>query len=346
MDTMLAAVLHRPKEIHLEDRPVPAPGPGEVLVRMHAVGVCGSDVHYFTEGRIGRYIVERPLILGHECAGQVVALGPDVASPAVGTRVAIEPGVPCRRCRYCKTGRYNLCPSVIFMATPPVDGAFAEYVTWPADFAYALPDQVSSTEGALVEPLAVGMHAIRRARLEPGATVLIQGAGPIGQVSLLAAKAAGAGRVIVTDLDSHRLAVAQRQGADATLNPRQVRVPEAVADLTDGGGPDIVVDAAGSAATIEQGIELVRRGGVVIWIGLPSADPVALSALQAIDKEVDVRGVFRYANVYPDAIRLVASGRIALGPLVTHRFPLCQVGEALRLAADRTQAAVKVLIEV
>ncbi len=346
MGSMVAAVLHRPRDVRMESRAVPAPGPGEVLVRIRAVGVCGSDVHYFAEGRIGRYVVERPLVLGHECAGEVAALGPGVSRPAVGTRVALEPGVPCRRCRYCKSGRYNLCADVVFMATPPVDGAFTEYVAWPADFVYPLPDGLSADEGALMEPLAVGLHAMRRARLVPGSTVLIQGAGPIGQVSLLSARVAGAGRVFLTDLDEGRLAMARRQGADATLNPREVRLAEAIAELTGGEGPDVVVEAAGSAATIRQSIEFVRRGGTVVWIGLPPADPVEVSALQAIDKEVDVLGVFRYANVYADAIRLAASGALSLGPLVTHRFPLAQAGEALETAGDRSRSVVKVLVEV
>jgi L-iditol 2-dehydrogenase len=231
------------------------------------------------------------------------------------------------------------------MATPPVDGAFAEYVTWPADFAYPLPDSVSLAEGALLEPLAVGMHAVRRARLVPGSTVLIQGAGPIGQVTLLAARAAGAGCIVVTDPDETRLAIAQSQGADAILNPRKVDLSAALGVLTGGDGSDVVIDAAGSVSTIQQSIELVRRGGTIVWIGLPAGDPVEVSALQAIDKEVDILGVFRYANVYADAVRLVAAGRMPLGALVTHRVPLARAAEALQMAADRTSGAVKVLVE-
>jgi L-iditol 2-dehydrogenase len=346
MSSMLAAVLHGPRDVRLERREVPDPRAGEVLVRIRAVGVCGSDVHYFAEGRIGRYVVESPLILGHECAGEVVRLGPGVSSPPVGSRVALEPGVPCRRCRYCREGRYNLCPHVTFMATPPVDGAFVEFVAWPADFAYPLPENVSLAEGSLLEPLAVGMHAVRRAGFRPGATLLIQGAGPIGQVTLLAARAAGAGRIFVMDLDATRLAVAKRQGADAVLNPLEGGVDGALADLTDGEGVDVVIEAAGSAPTIRQSIELVRRGGTIVWIGLPAGDPVEVSALQAIDKEVDIRGVFRYANVYADAVRLVAGGRMPLGGLVTDRMPLARAGEALAMAGDRKSGAMKVLIEV
>ncbi len=346
MSAMKAAVLQRPGEIRVEERQIPEPGPGEVLVRVRAVGVCGSDVHYYKEGRIGRYVVEKPLILGHESAGEVVALGPGVSNLSVGSRVALEPGVPCRRCRTCKSGRYNLCPDVTFMATPPVDGAFVEYIAWPADFTYPLPENLGYAEGALMEPLAVGMHAVRRARLVPGCTVLVLGGGPIGQLALLAAKAAGAGRTILVDLEDRRLEVASRLGADVTINPGRESVSDATGAATGGDGPDLVIEAAGTAATVRQSIELVRRGGTVVWIGLPSQDPCEVSALQAIDKEVDILGIFRYANVYPDAIRLAASGKIDLTPLVTHRFPLEEARRALDTVAEQKSAAVKVLVEV
>lgn len=346
MSAMKAAVLHRPGEIRVEQRQVPEPGPGEVLVRVRAVGVCGSDVHYYKEGRIGRRVVEKPLILGHECAGEVVALGSGVSHLRIGSRVALEPGVPCRRCRFCMSGRYNLCPDVTFMATPPVDGAFVEYIAWPADFTYPLPENLGYAEGALMEPLAVGMHAVRRARLVPGCTVLVLGGGPIGQLALQAAKAAGAGRVILTELEEGRLAMARSLGADVALDLRTTPMAEALAEITDGEGPDLVIEAAGTVETVRQGIELVRRGGTVVWIGLPGTDPCPVSVLQAINKEMDILGIYRYANVYPDAIRLAASGKIDLSRLVTHRFPLEEARRALDTAADQKSSTVKVLVEV
>lgn len=347
MRSMKAAVLHRPGDVRLEQRPIPDPKPGEVLVRIRAVGVCGSDVHYYQEGRIGVHVVEKPLILGHESAGEVVALGAGVRHLTAGARVALEPGVPCRGCRYCRSGRYNLCPDVTFMATPPVDGAFVEYVAWPAEFVYALPEGLGYADGALMEPLAVGMHAVRRARLVPGATVLVLGGGPIGQLALVAAQAAGAGQLLVADLEDGRLATASRLDPRViTINPSRQPLAEAVEAMTGGEGPDVVIEAAGTTRTVTQSIELVRRGGVVVWIGLPGTDPSAVSALEAIRKEVDVVGVFRYANVYPDAIRLAASGRINLAPLVTHRFPLDEARRALDMVAERKASAVKVLVEV
>lgn len=197
-----------------------------------------------------------------------------------------------------------------------------------------------------MEPLAVGMHAVRRARLVPGWTVLVLGGGPIGQLALLAARAAGAGRTILVDLDDRRLEMASRLGADVIINPTREAVSEAATAATGGEGPDLIIEAAGTAATVRQSIELVRRGGTVAWIGLPTQDPCPVSALQAIDKEVDILGIFRYANVYPDAICLAASGKIDLVPLVTHRFPLEEARRALDTVAEQKSSAVKVLVEV
>ncbi len=347
MTDMKAAVLHQPGDVRLEERPVPSPGPGEVLIRIRAVGVCGSDVHYYQEGRIGVHVVEKPLILGHESAGEVVALGAGVRGLAVGARVATEPGVPCRRCRQCLRGRYNLCPRVSFMATPPVDGAFVEYITWPAEFVYPLPASLSYAEGSLMEPLAVGLHAVRRARLTVGATVLVLGAGPIGQLALVAAHAAGAGQAIVADLEDSRLAVARRVDPRAlAVNPARQSLMEAVMSATDGEGADVVIEAAGSVRTVGQSIELVRPGGVVVLVGLPAVDPSPISVLEAIRKEVDILGVFRYANVYRDALRLAASGRVDLSPLITHRFPLTEVRRALDTVAEAKGSALKVVVDV
>src|SRR5215208_1148824 len=210
---MRAAVLHAPGEIRIEERERPSPGPREVLVKITAVGVCGSDVHYYEHGRIGPFVVEAPLVLGHESAGRVVELGEGATRHAVGDRVALEPGVPCGRCRECRAGRYNLCADVRFFATPPVDGAFAEYVTIHEDFAFGLPDSLSDQEGALMEPLSVGVWACRKAEVSAGDRVLVTGAGPIGQLAMQCALAFGATEVTVSDVNPHRLELARRTGA-------------------------------------------------------------------------------------------------------------------------------------
>ncbi|WP_327158884.1 alcohol dehydrogenase catalytic domain-containing protein [Streptomyces tubercidicus] len=213
--TMRAAVLHGPGQLSLAERPVPEPGPGEVLVRVEAVGTCGSDVHYYRHGRIGDFVVREPLVLGHEAAGTVVACGPGADPRRMGRRVSIEPGTPCGSCGECRPGRYNLCPDMRFLATPPVDGAFCEYLAVHQDFAHEVPDCLTIEDAALLEPLSVAVWACRKARVAPGDRVLITGAGPIGLVTAQTARAFGAREVMVTDVLPHRLAMARAAGAAA-----------------------------------------------------------------------------------------------------------------------------------
>ena len=218
---MKAAVLHQARDLRLEDVPTPDYGPDDVLVKIGSVGICGSDVHYWRTGAIGDFVVEEPMILGHEVAGVVAEVGENVHTLKVGDRVALEPGVPCRHCEMCKTGRYNLCPDVQFFATPPVNGALSDYAVSPADFAYKLPDSLSLDEAALIEPLSVGIHACRRGNLTAGQSVFIAGAGPIGLTSLAAAKAFGATEVFISDVRPHRLEVAKQMGATHAFNAKE-----------------------------------------------------------------------------------------------------------------------------
>ncbi|MBC7319566.1 NAD(P)-dependent alcohol dehydrogenase, partial [bacterium] len=244
---MKVAVLERIKKISIEERDIPKPKDDEVLVRIKSVGVCGSDIHYYNEGRIGSFVVEKPLVLGHECAGEIVEVGSKVKTLKVGDRVALEPGIPCRKCIYCKTGRYNLCPDVVFMATPPVDGAFAEYISHPEDFTFKLPDNVSFDEGALIEPLSVGIYSAERAEIRPGNTVLIFGAGPIGLVTLQAVKAYGAEQVVVVDINDFRLSKAKQLGADLVINSKIERIDDYIKDRV-----DVVFEASGNSSVISQ----------------------------------------------------------------------------------------------
>ena len=341
--TMKAAVLHGPHDLRLENRPVPTPKPDEVLVAIRSAGVCGSDVHYWQAGRIGDFVVHSPMILGHECAGVVEDVGSSVTGLRPGDRVALEPGVPCRRCASCKAGRYNLCPDVRFMATPPVDGSFAEYVVHPADFSYKLPDHVSLDEGALLEPLSVGIHAARRAGLGLGSLVLITGAGPIGLTALLAARTAGAADVFVSDVAPNRLEVARRLGARAVLDVRKSDLAQEVLRLTEGQGVDAVIECSGAPAAQSAGLLTLKRGGVMVLVGLGS-DEITLSAAALASHELDVRGVFRYANTYPAAVSIVASASVNLNPLVTHHFPLDEVHQAMEVAHSRAGGAIKVVV--
>jgi L-iditol 2-dehydrogenase len=331
---MRVAVLTEPGEFDLRERPRPSPTPDEVLVAVREVGICGSDVHYYEHGRIGDYVVEEPLVLGHEAAGEVVAVGDRVESPAVGDRVALEPGVPCRRCRFCSRGDYNLCPDVRFMATPPHDGAFAEFVSWPADFAYRLPDSVSTTEGALCEPLSVGLHVCRRGEVETGDSVLVAGAGPIGLLALAAARAAGATDVLVTDVVDGKLARAGERGADRTVNVAEEDLASAVEAFTDGRGVDVAIEASGAESSIRSTVESVARGGTVVLVGLASEATVPFDALDIVDSELDVRGSFRYRSTYPTAVDLLADGAVDVAGLVDFEAELADVAAAFERARE------------
>ncbi len=331
---MRTAVLVEPHEFELQDRPRPSPGPDDVLVAVSDVGICGSDVHYYEHGRIGDYVVEDPLVLGHESAGTVVETGDNVTALDPGDRVTLEPGVPCRRCAHCKRGDYHLCEDVRFMATPPHDGAFAEFVSWPADYAYELPEGVSTTEGALCEPLSVGIHACRRGDVGTGDTVLVAGAGPIGLLVMEAARASGATDVVVTDVVPEKLAFARERGADLAVDVGNDELTAAVDEHTDGVGVDVVVEASGAVPSIQSTVDIVRRGGTVVLVGLASEATVPFDVLDIIDNEIDVLGSFRYRNTYPAAIDLLADGAVDVEGLVGFESPLEDIDDAFRRAME------------
>jgi L-iditol 2-dehydrogenase len=331
---MRTAVLTETEQFGFEERKRPEPDTDEVLVAVRDVGICGSDIHYYRHGRIGDYVVEDPLILGHESAGEIVAVGTDVTGLDIGERVALEPGVPCRRCEHCKRGEYHLCPDVTFMATPPDDGAFAEYVTWPADFAYALPEDVSTRAGALCEPLSVGIHAARRGTVGVGDSVLITGGGPIGLLTMEAAHATGASKVFLSDVVEQKLELAEERGADRTINSRERDLTEVVEDSTDGRGVDVVIEASGAPPAIQSTIEAVRRGGDIVFIGLPSDGEIPLNTPEIIDNELDIHGSFRYKNTYKTAIDLIADGAVDVQGIIDFETPLEDIENAFRRAQD------------
>ena len=333
--SMRVSILRGVGDVAVEERPVPEPGPGEVLVRIGSVGVCGSDVHYYEQGRIGPYVVDQPLVLGHEAGGVVAGLGPGVESLALGERVSLEPGVPCRSCEQCLAGRYNLCPSVEFFATPPYDGAFSEYVVHPAAFVYAVPDTVSDDAAGLLEPLSVGVWACRRGGVGPGARVLVTGAGPIGLVCAQAALAYGATEVVVTDINASRLALAERLGMRA-LDVSETPVGEAEIE------PDVLLECSGHPGATRDAIRTVARAGRVVLVGMGS-DELVLPLPYVQDHELVLTGAFRYANTWPTAIALAASGRVNLDLLVTGHFGLEEVEQALT-AARRDPTTVKPVV--
>ncbi len=346
-ETMKAVYLHAPGDLRIREEPVPRLGAGdEVLIRVAAVGVCGSDCHFYSRGRIGRYVVKEPIILGHECSGTVVEVGAEVERLKPGDVVAVEPGVPCRRCRRCREGRYNLCEQeVVFMATPgSAHGAFREYLTWPADFLFKLPENVSAEDGAMVEPLAVGVHACRRGGIAPGQSAAVIGAGPIGLLAAQAAAAYGAHPVIVTDVVASRVALAEKLGMIA-VDAGKADAVEAMRAHTEGMGPDVVIETAGTAPTVREAMAAVKTGGVVVLVGMLAEDDAMLPVMDMIGREYDIRTVFRYANCYPPAISLIAAGRIQLAPLRTHEFPLDKTEEAVETMIGDKARAVKVLVK-
>lgn len=325
--------LSAPETLTLTQRDVPTPGPGQVLVRMTCVGVCGSDTHYLTHGRIGSYAVDYPMVLGHEGAGVVEAVGEGVDASRIGERVSIEPGVPCRTCAQCLAGAYNLCPDMVFHATPPYDGSLAECTVHDAAFAHPVPDGVSDEAAAMVEPLSVGLWACRKADVTLGDRVLITGCGPIGLMCLLAARARGARDITVVDLNPERLERARALGA---------RVVDSRHERFDEREYDVLLECSGVASVTLAGMRALARGARAVLVGM-GGDTVELplSALQ--EREVSVTGVFRYANTWPQALAMLAGGVVEVDDLVTGRFDLADGEQALRAGLD-DPASVKAMI--
>ncbi|XP_078050501.1 sorbitol dehydrogenase [Augochlora pura] len=343
----LTAILYGINDIRLEQTPIEEPGNNEVLLKMACVGICGSDVHYLVNGKIGDFVVREPMIIGHESAGVVAKLGKGVTHLKVGDRVAIEPGVPCRICKFCKEGRYNLCKEMVFCATPPVHGSLRRYYKHAADFCFKLPDHVSLEEGALMEPLSVGVHACKRANIGIDSSVLILGAGPIGLVSLLAAKAMGASKIIIVDLVEERLNVAKKLGANETLviSREKYNETETIKKIHDllGEEPDKTIDATGAQSMIRLAILATRSGGVAVLVGM-GAPEVQVPLINALCREVDIRGVFRYANDYGDALNLLASKKIDVKPLITHNYKIEDTVAAFDTAKSGKTDVIKVMI--
>ncbi len=323
--------------LHMEERDVPQAGPGEVLVRVHSVGVCGSDIHYFEHGRIADFIVETPLVLGHESSGTVAAVGEGVTDLPVGSKVALEPGIPCGACEQCRAGRYNLCPDVQFFATPPVDGTFCEYVVVPRAFAHPVPDHVSFDAAALVEPLSVGVWACQKANVRLGTRVLVTGAGPVGVMAALVARANGASQVTLSDTNAQRLAKAAALGFD-TIDPTERSLPDEVM-------ADVLLECSGAPAAIDAGVRSVAPAGTVVLVGMSPSTMVELPVGVIQGRELWVTGTFRYAHTYPTAINLVASGAVDLDALVSMTYSLEEAGEALT-HAKRDPAAMKVVVRI
>lgn len=343
---MKAVVLERAHELSLRDIDLPlALGPRDVKVAVDTVGICGSDVHYYTHGRIGPFVVKAPMVLGHEAAGVVTEIGSQVTTLKPGDRVCMEPGVPDTASRASRLGLYNVDPSVTFWATPPVHGCLTAHVVHPEAFTYKLPDNVSFAEGALVEPFAIGMQAAFKARIAPGDVAVVIGSGTIGVMVALAALAGGCSRVIVSDFVQEKLDVVGRYSGVVTVNARNERLARRVSDLTGGWGADLVFEASGGAKAFDGIFDLVRPGGAVVLVGMP-VDPVSFDVVAAQVKEARIETIFRYANVHARAIELIASGKVDLKPLISATFAFEDSVEAFERAASARPGDVKLQIKV
>jgi len=347
-DTMLAAVLHGKRDLRLEERRRPELSPGMVLLRVHRVGICGSDLHYFDHGRCGGFVPANPFVLGHELTGTVAELASDSTTLSVGTRVTVNPARVCGVCEYCRAGRGNLCGQTIMLGSastkPPTDGAMAEYVVIRADQCHELPDNVDDGLGAMIEPLAVVLHAMKQAGSVAGKRVLVTGGGPIGLLAAMTARAFGAAPVALSDVVLSRRNNALSLAADAVLDPAAPDLANRVRELT-GDGFDLVFEASGAAPALRQAFDLIRRGGTIVQIGTLSVDDLPLPANQIMAREIRFVGSFRYGDVFPEAIRLLVARRIDLQPLITCVLPLVNVGDAMSRALARDNT-MKVQISV
>ncbi len=343
---MKTAVMLGIGKMGFEERDIPQPKDNEVLVQLEYVGICGSDLHYYETGAIGDYVVKPPFVLGHEPGGTVVEVGKNVKHLKAGDRVALEPGRTCGHCEFCKEGKYNLCPEVVFFATPPVDGVFQEYVAHEADLCFKLPDNVSTLEGALIEPLAVGFHAAIQGDAHLGQKAVVMGAGCIGLVSMMALKARGVSEVYVVDIMEKRLEKALELGAAGVINGAKEDVVQKVNEITNGRGMDLVIETAGTEITTRQAIQIARKGSNIVLVGYSKTGEMTLPMSLVLDKELTFKTVFRYRHIYPMAIEAVAAGKVDLKGIVTDIFTLDEAQKAMDYSVNNKADIVKAVIKI
>ncbi len=343
---MKVSVMTGIRQVIEEERKIPVIQDSEVLIQVMDCGVCGSDVHYYEHGRIGDFVVENPMILGHECAGRVVQAGARVTNLKKGDLVAVEPGYTCGKCEYCKKGLYNLCPDVVFLATPPYDGAFAEYIKYPADMVFKLPENMDTVEGALIEPFCVGLHAANQSEGRLGDSAVILGSGCIGLCTMLALQSKGIREIYVVDMIQKRLDMAKKLNATEVINAGETDAVEKIMELTGGQGTTLVFETAGARVTTQQTAKLVKRGGTVVLVGM-ATNPVFeydFGTLQ--NKEAKLHTVFRYRNLYPAAIDTVSRCHLALKQIVTDTYSFVDIPKALEDSIERKADMVKAVIHV
>jgi L-iditol 2-dehydrogenase len=345
---MRVSRLYGIRDVRVEDGPVPEPGPDEVLLKIASVGTCGSDVHYYVEGAIGDQVVTDPITMGHEFSAWIAGLGEDVENEEleIGQLVAVEPAIPCGVCEHCLHGHPNLCPNVRFCGTPPIDGVFAEYAVMPAENCFPLPEGFTPEEGALLEPLGIAIHTVDLAHLKVGETVAILGAGPVGLLTAAVARAAGAGRIYMTEPIPERREFALETWADGAFDPDEEDVVEAIMTVTNGRGVDVAFEAAGAEETPDQAARVARPGGKVVVVGIPSEDKMVMTASQVRRKGLTIKLVRRMKHTYPRAIRMVDTGMVDVAMLATHIFSLEEIQEAFETVAGYEQGVLRAIIQV
>ena len=340
---MKAAVLHKIRDIRVEEREKPVVRPGTALVKIKAVGICGSDVHYFTKGRIGKQIITKPQTLGHEASGIVEEIGKGVKNVKVGDRVALEPGIFCGKCDFCRANRPNLCRSMKFFGTPPIDGAFLEYIVHPSDMLFKFPDKLSYEEGALIEPLTVGLYAVQLAGLKRGETIAILGSGTIGLSILKSALLKGVKKIYVTDYLNYRLKAAKKHKNVVVLNAK-TDIVKKIKALTNGRGVDVAFEAAGSLDTFKQSVEIAAIGGRVVWAGIPDEDDIKINNHEARRKELVIKTVRRTKHQNEKAVKALISGKIKVKDMATHCFPLKDITKAFQVSANYKDGVIKAFV--
>lgn len=347
---MKSAVLYGAKDIRIEKVDQPEPSTGMALLQIKRAGICGSDIHYYEDGYCGSFVPSRPFILGHELTGEIISVNNHDSKTDlhVGSRVTVNPARACGYCNYCKDGRSNLCRNTIMLGSgstnPPTNGAFAEYLTVRTDQCFLLPDKIDDGIGAMIEPLAVALHAVKQAGHVAGKKILITGGGTIGLLTALVAKVYGALTVALSDIIKEKRNIALKHNIDIVLNPADADLLNQAKEIT-GDGFDVIFEASGATPALRQAFDLVKPGGTIVQIGTLSPEDIALPANQVMVKEIKYIGSFRYGNVFEEAISLATSGKIDLSTFITSVFPLNEINNAMIHAADKTNS-LKVQLKI
>jgi len=344
--TMKTAVMTALKKIEIQDREIPEIAEDEVLIKVKDVGICGSDIHYYEYGNIGDFVVEPPFVLGHESGGEIVEIGSAVEGFEIGENVAIEPGIPCGKCEFCTTGNYHLCPDVVFLATPPYDGVFQEYINYPAHMVYQLPDNVTTEEGALVEPLNVALHALELSDAKIGQSAMVFGCGCIGLLTIASLKAAGITEIYATDIIPKRIEQAKAMGAKVVWNGKETDVIHEIKKLTHNKGVDAVFETAGSKITTQQTIAAVAKGGTIVVTGMAPDPTIPLDIITLVSKEAKMEGQFRYKNLYPKAIKLISEGLIDVKRVVSDRCSLEELPKMMDKSVKDKANIIKTVVHL